>query len=143
MSLKKKVVNLKNRDTRPWAIEFDDKYVGEINRLRQQFPSFYNKLIEFFTFSPDVTVGGHRVFPLMGENYRGAWEYKVSVRKRTCRIFYVLDTAHRTVLIYYVGPKPNKIPFPPTISSSELDNDTSSPYNNHRLVNKKGKAQRQ
>ncbi|CAF1403682.1 unnamed protein product [Rotaria sordida] len=106
MSLKKKVVNLKNGDTRPWAIEFDDKYVGEINRLRQQFPSFYNKLIEFFTFSPDVTVGGHRVFPLM-------------------------------------GPKPNKIPFPPTISSSELDNDTSSPYNNHRLVNKKGKAQRQ
>jgi hypothetical protein len=110
-----------------------------MNRLQKVLLSTYNKLMNFLTSSPDVPVGGHRVSPLMGDDYRGGWEYRVCVRKRTCRVFYVLDHTHRRVLIYYAGPKPNKIPLPPTISTSEPDVETSSSHNDCRSVNRKHK----
>jgi mRNA-degrading endonuclease RelE of RelBE toxin-antitoxin system len=125
-----------------WTIDYDKKYEKEIARLRKQHPNRYEKMHEFLTLNPDVSVGGHRVFPLTGDDCRGAWEYKVSVSKQTFRVFYMLDTANRKVRIYYAGPKPNKVPLPPSKLSSLFIDETSSSDDNHRSAGKKDKIQR-
>src|SRR5579871_5657382 len=96
-----------NTDVTRWSILFDENYEREINDLKKRCPGLYSKLIEYLTWNPDVTVGSHKVFPLKGNVYHGAWEYRVCVNKRTFRIFYTLDTTRHTVYIYYAGAKPN------------------------------------
>ncbi len=92
------------------------------------------------TMNPNVSAGGHHVFILKGNTHHGVWEYRVSVKRRTCRIFYVLDTSRHIVSVYYAGTKPNAIPPPPTIYSGETDVKTSSSHNNRRSVNRKSKT---
>jgi hypothetical protein len=69
-------------------------------RLQKQHHKYYTKMREFSTLNSDVPVGGHRVFPLMNDEYRGAWECKMCIHKRTCRVFDMLDTANHKVRIY-------------------------------------------
>jgi len=66
-------------------------------------------MIDFLTFSSNEIVGGHRVFPLISDDCQGPWEYKISITKRICRVFYVLHRARRIVFIYYTVRKSAKL----------------------------------
>lgn len=110
--------NIENPSHPSWIIDYDEKFKKQMFRFEQRYPNRFKKMCEFLTLTPDISLGGRRVFPLMGDDYRGAWEYRVSICKETFRVFYLLDRIHHKVRIYYAGSKPNKVPQPPTIKET-------------------------
>ena len=51
-----------------------------------------------------------RCYALRHKNYAGVWAYEVGSSER---IYYRPDEDRRRVLVYYAGPHPSKIPYPP------------------------------
>ncbi len=109
----------RNEKQRLWTVSFvSSRYEARFSDLEHRYHNRYSKIHDFLIENPDVSVGGHRTFPLKGKEYRGCWEYKGDVGRETLRIFYLLIPENHRVLIYYIGPKPNVIPFPPKLQTS-------------------------
>jgi len=51
-----------------------------------------------------------RCYALRHQHYAGVWSYEVGSGDR---IYYRPDEARRRVLVYYAGPHPAKVPYPP------------------------------
>lgn len=95
-----------------WNIQIDPKYTKELQYFTDRYSSLSSRLWEHLRWNPDRVIPS-RVFPLKGKKYRHAWEYKEIIPEGTFRLFFQLHASERIVLVYYVGPKPNKAPLPP------------------------------
>lgn len=130
-----------NETSSDWKIVIHKKYTAAFENFEHRYPNYYKKINDFLTTTPNIVVRG-RVFPLRGEKYRGAWEYKEELYEGTFRIYYKLITADRIVIIYYIGQKPIRSPFPPADFLSTSDCPTSSLKDDRRRATKKRHSSR-
>lgn len=53
-----------------------------------------------------------RVYPLKRKQYRGSWAFEITGGDR---VYYTPKPQEKTVLIFYAGGHPPKIPYPPEV----------------------------
>lgn len=95
-----------------WIINIDSAHRKELQFFQDRYPVHYDILYNILRYNPNQVIP-NRLFPLRGKKYHHAWEYKENIPEGTFRIFYKLISTEHKVLVYYIGPKPNKVPLPP------------------------------
>jgi hypothetical protein len=95
---------------RPWTLV---AYNHRVNECWQAFiecePTSAARWYSYLLMQA-MTRYPHRVFPLRGSEYAGAWECEIS---RGDRLYYIPDENTHKVVVYYVGPHPKRAPKPP------------------------------
>ena len=64
---------------------------------------------EWLRATPTRRIPG-RCYPLRHSGYTGCWGFEVGSGQR---VYYRPDEARKTVLVYYAGPHPSRVPRPP------------------------------
>jgi len=58
---------------------------------------------------PTIRIPG-RCYELKGKHYQGAWAFEIGSGER---VYYKIRQSDRSVLVYYAGQHPSKVPYPP------------------------------
>lgn len=77
--------------------------------LCRQMNSNAQRCYEWLTRHPMRPIGG-RCYALKGKAYAGCWCYEIGSGER---VYYRPDETRREVVVYYAGPHPAKVPYPP------------------------------
>ncbi|GAA6622641.1 hypothetical protein [Scytonema sp. NUACC26] len=91
-----------------WLVVAKNRRVNrEWEALTQRYPQNCYRCYHDLCTSP--TTRRHRVFPLKGKPYRGAWEYEVASGDR---VYYIPNEEKLKVVVYYAGKHISPAPKP-------------------------------
>ncbi|CAF2731293.1 unnamed protein product [Rotaria sp. Silwood2] len=72
-----------NAENKKGAIN-NERYKKCTDYFETRYRKHYKKLLNFLTYSPNQSMGGHRVFFLKGDKNHDVWEHKLKFREGTC-----------------------------------------------------------
>lgn len=94
----------------PWSlIAYNKKIVKAWERSARLFLRMQSAATEWLIEHPKEKIPG-RCFELKYKQYAGIWCFEIGSGHR---VYYKPREDQRDVLIYYAGPHPTKIPYPP------------------------------
>ena len=95
----------------PWNLMAHDKRAlkGWL-LLCRQLPENACRCYQWLSEHPLKPIPG-RCFALKHQHYAGAWCYEIGNGQR---VYYQPSENERVVIVYYAGPHPRKVPYPPS-----------------------------